>query len=138
VSFDAIRQALAANLSTLEVQGVQVSPYMLSSPTPPTVQLLPGPINYQLAMGHGLSEVTILIQAFDSYADPESAQRTLDKLMTTTGNMSIVAAAESDKQLGGAADDLEVTACSGVSLAQVGGVDVLLAEWTCLIYPSNL
>ena len=133
MSLAELRQALATNLASIET--VQVSPYILSNPTPPTLQLLAGPTNYDLAMSRGLDEVTIIIQGFDSFADPESAQRTLDKMMAATGSMSVKTAAESDKTLGGYAitNGLEVTDCSGVSLAQIGGFDVLLAEWTCLI-----
>lgn len=125
--------ALASNLSAID--GVQVSPFPLGAPSPPTIQILPGPIQYDLAMGRGLDTDTVTIQAFASTTDIEGATRQMLAFAEATGASSIKAAAEADKTLGGWADDMHVTTFSGVSLAQTrNGVDVLLAEWTAVIY----
>jgi hypothetical protein len=125
--------ALEANLKAID--GVQTSPFPLGAPSPPTIQLLPGPVTYDLAMGRGLDTDTVTIQALAPTADLEGATRQMLAFMEATGASSIKEAAESDKTLGGWADDMIVTVCSGVSLAQTrNGIDVLLAEWTTIIY----
>jgi hypothetical protein len=121
--------ALVENLRSIE--DVQVLDRAVSVPTPPTIQILPAPTRYHLAMGAGLTELALTIQAFAPF-EPQWLDM-LCEWIDTEGSTSIVAAAEQDQTLGGLASDVTVTDHSGVSLANVGGQDVLLIEFRCVV-----
>ena len=128
-----IRNGLAANLATID--GVQISAYALQSPAPPTIQILPGGIDYTITMGPaGFQHYAMTVQAFAAFGNGETGQRLLDGLMAMTGATSVNTALESDQTLGGFADQVDVVTCSGVSVATIGGMDVLLIEWTVNVY----
>jgi hypothetical protein len=131
-----IRNGLATNLATID--GVQVSAYALQSPAPPTIQILPGGIDYTVTMGlSGFQLYTMTVQAFAAFGNGGAGQLFLDGLMAMTGLTSVSTALESDQTLGGFADQVNVQTCSGVSVATIGGMDVLLIEWTVDVYAKG-
>jgi hypothetical protein len=133
VSLRAARLGLAANLRQLQrVEDVQVVEDVNPDPHPPTIQILPGPMEYHRAMGPGLTRPTLIIQAFTPF--DEAGQAFLDRICDPGDPSSLLQAAESDQTLGGAATNVTVTDHGGVSLAQIGGNDVLLVEFTCIVY----
>lgn len=128
-----IRAGIVANLRTGYPDGVQVGKYVLSSPTPPTLQIRLGPITYDLAMGRGLDEVTLIVQGL---ATPtEAGQMLLDEWAASSAGVK--AAIETDRSLGGAVNDCVVRTLADPILATVGGLDVLLAEWSVTVYPQG-
>lgn len=130
-----IRAGLAENLRS--IQGIQVSPWLLSNPTPPAIEIQPGEIDWDRAMQRGLDELTLTIRAFVAISTDIGAQHRLDELLAPSGPSSVKAAAESDRTLGGLVDDLRVTRCTGYRLfTRDGGVSVLGAEWTVQIFAS--
>lgn len=116
-----IRAGLVANLSTLKTsyQDMQISPYILSNPTLPTIWIKPTPgavTEYHQAMqsmGNPEGQVTwsLTVEAYVAAGTDASAQIWLDELLSTTGAHSVKAAIEADKTLGGATDDLIVRRC---------------------------
>lgn len=124
---------LAANLERIEE--TQVSAFPLPNPQPPTIQVLPGPSNFMVAMGRLDSNPTLIIQAFVPFA--EGWQRRLLEFCAPLGAWSVKEAAESDQTLGGAATNVTVTEHGGATLAAIGGQDVLLVEFTCSIYTEG-
>lgn len=135
MSVAAIRQGLAANLGVID--GVQVSPWILSEPTPPILQIRSGDVTYDLTMHRGWDQHTMIIQALVPFSSDIGSQMLLDSLMAPDGPTSVKEAVEADITLGGAADQAHVTECSGTQLATVGGVAMLLAEWTCMVYANG-
>ena len=80
-----IREALATSLSSLPFQ---VTPWMLSDPTPPTAHVIPGPVTYDEAMHRGHDEMTFLIQAFVALSSDLGPQQLLDTLLDGEGSSS--------------------------------------------------
>jgi hypothetical protein len=127
-----IREALAVNLDVLT--DVQVSAYMLASPTPPSAHLYPGggagEIEYDLAMGRGLDRWPFTVQVFVGAAADVGAQKRLDVFLAPSGAQSVKAAIESDKTLGGLVQDVRVVSCDGYRAYTFDGrAAVLGAEW---------
>lgn len=138
-SLAAIRAGLVTNLNVLKTtyQDMQISPYVLSNPTPPVIWIKPTQGNvteYHQAMAtianpDSQFTWTLTIQAFCGGGDI-SAQATLDELLDTKGAHSVKAAIESDKTLGGAAEDLIVRRCiSYQEYQRADGTLLLGAEW---------
>lgn len=123
-----IREGLAANLAVLD--GWQVSAYMLSQPTPPAIHVVPGLVEFDRAMGRGLDEWTLNVQAFVPLNSDRGAQERLDGLIDGSGATSVKEAVEADRTLGGAADTARVVACTGYrTVAVEGRGPVLMCEW---------
>ena len=121
--YAAIRAGLAANIAGL---GINVSSYMTSNPEPPLVEIYAGEEEPHLTMGIGHSMIPFVARALVSYASgPEDSQTLLDTLRANTGGMSLLAAIESDRTLGGAVDDLIVRTKSEDRLYPIGGVTYL-------------
>ncbi len=133
-----IRQALAGALEPLAEVGVQVSAYLLATPTPPTVQVLPRNQDYDLAFKRGLDKRTFTVQGFVPVNESDETQKLLDELMAPVGASSVKALLEVDKTLGGAIGGLQVTSDSGYSMQQhPAGFWTLLCEWTVEVWNEN-
>lgn len=133
----AVREALAANLN--RINGLDVSPLMLANPTPPAAHVYPATVDYDVSFGRGGDMQTLTIQVLAGLVLESAAQQTLDQYLAGSGPFSVKEAAESDPQLGGACDDLEVTGSSGYRELQVEGQpNRLVCEWTVVVYgPGN-
>jgi hypothetical protein len=134
----AIRQGIAANLAALNgTAGVQVSAYVLAEPTPPTVQVLPAPITYDVTMARGVDEYTLTVQALAPLAaDAVHAQHLLDELIDEPN--SIKSLIEADRTLGGVAHHLRVTDCSGYQVVSLEGRGpTLFCEWTVVVLATG-
>lgn len=129
----AIREGLANNLSL--ITGLQCDPYALASPTPPGLQVIPGEIQYDQAMGRGLDIYNLTVQAFYAFTADIDNQQALDELLDPNGAMSVKDAIESDPTLGGEVDDLHVTDCSGYQIrTRPDNTALLTAEWRVTVY----
>ncbi len=130
-----IREGLRVNLSS--IPGANVSAYVRSNPQLPQIWVLPHtdePAEYHRAMHDGGDEWPMLVQAFVGTVSDEVAQRNLDEFLASSGDRSVKAAIESDKTLGGAAEDVVVQRCSGYrEYARPDGSTALGAEWTVLV-----
>lgn len=132
----AIRQALADNLGEVALQ-MQISPYRLPNPFPPcayvipTEQLWPDGQRVDIETFH--FKVVVLVANNDDVA----AQQLLDQLLASDGEFSIKAAIESDPELGGNADDLQVLKAEigHLTKADAPTKTALGAEWTVAVYP---
>lgn len=127
----AVCEALALNLAPL-APDVQVSPYVLASPTPPCVMVDVGPEEYGRSMGaRGMTELTFIVWGLVPTAGAyEESQRRLHRWMATSGSESIKALLDSDKTLGGLGS-LKVISRSGVRrYSAEGRATYIGAEWT--------
>lgn len=132
----AIRDGLKANLDSL--QGVQVSAYMLSNPTPPCLEVFPSETLYDLTMGRGFDEWKLTVRMFVGVTTDVGAQRRLDDYLASAGSLSVKTKLESDKTLGGAAQTLRVESCSGYRVYQPEGRGPLLgAEWSVSVLATG-
>lgn len=127
-----IRAGLAANLSAID--GCQVSAYMLSNPTPPCLFVSIDPaegVRYDRAMQRGLDEYSLRVHGIVAVTSDQGAQSRLDEWLASRGPGSVKAAIESDRTLGGVADDTHVTA-GGVDYGEYAretGGSVLACVW---------
>jgi hypothetical protein len=123
----AIREGLAANLSSLP--DIQVSPYRLPSPTPPTVQVTGLDEMEPTAMHAGGYTLVFIVQAFVGIPSDQGAQRRLDDFLYPTGPSSIWAALETDRTLSGAVASSAVIRNDGTQLLTVGNTQMLGSSW---------
>ena len=138
-SLQAIREGLVRALSV--IPDVQVLPYMISDPTPPTIWVVAGPVTYDVAYARGADDLTMIVQAFVALTSDIAAQQRLDRFMLPGGPESVKAAIEAKMigettvTLGGACADLRVTGISrpqvepAISRSQTGGQPLIAAEW---------
>jgi hypothetical protein len=125
----AIREGIAANLQALNGDGVQVSAYVLANPNLPAVQVLPGEVAYDQTFARGIDLYTLKVQAIAPLTVDIEAQRQLDDMIDEPD--SIKTLLEADKTLGGAANDVHVTDCTGYQVVQLEGRGpTLFCEWT--------
>ena len=129
-----IRAGIVTSLRLVYPDGVQIGAYAVSNPTPPTLQLLAGGVEYHMAMHDGLDHYTLMLQGIVGLS--EDGQRLLDTWMDpgATGLQRVV---EADQTLGSTVANVIVRTCSPVRSAVVGGIDYLLAEWEIDVYPEG-
>lgn len=143
-----IREGLAAKLAP--IKGVQVQPYLLAAPTPPTIWVFPGgpgdnAVEYDQTMGRGGDELMFTVQAFIGSPLDIGAQKRLDELLAPTGPSSVKAMLETLEggeltvTLGGVIEDLRVTSATGYRHAELPGSSsrVLECSWFVQIYASG-
>lgn len=123
-----IREAMAAALDT--IPNVQVSAYALGNVTPPCIEVQPGPVKYDAAMGRGSDDLRFIVRAYAANNLDRSAQKHLDILIAGSGVNSVKAALERDRTLGGTCTGLRVTANAGYLRMEHKQGEFLVSEWT--------
>jgi hypothetical protein len=119
-----LREGLAANLAT--TSGVQVSPYVLASPTPPSIDVLPARISYYQAMGNAVEMYVFNVQATVTAGIDQGAQMALDEFVDSG---AVRAALESDRTLGGKASSLIVRELTEYGRSVNEGAELFIARW---------
>ena len=130
----AIREALAEALSV--IPDVQVNAYMLGSPTPPCIEVSPGPITYDQAFQRGHDLLEFNVRALVGMQTDIGAQKQLDQFIAPSGPLSVKSAIEAKDStgratLGGVVFDAWVRSNAGHRgyEMRVGSV-YLGTEWT--------
>src|SRR5262245_26856537 len=91
-SLPEIVEGMATALAALEIDGLQVNPYLNINPTPPTLDIYPAD-PFQDPEGFGqLKRMYFTIRARASTADPEAGQKVLLQLLEPSGPTSVEAA----------------------------------------------
>lgn len=135
-----IRAALAAAVGNVAMD-LQVSAYMLAKPTPPCAQVVPDEMEYHQSFGSGAIENWgLLVQVMVAANSDQGSQQLLDQLLESSGALSIKAAIEADKTLGGTVLSAVVTKTSGYRTYRLGATqaEALGAEWTVDIKASGI
>jgi hypothetical protein len=134
-----IRNGLAANLAT--ISGLRVSSWLPDNVNPPMAVIAPTTIKYDQTMGanaHGVDEYTFTVQLFVNRDNTRTAQSLLDSYCAALGSSSVKAALETDRTLSGAALDLRVTDCQGVTPTVFeDGQVYLTATWSVFIIANR-
>ena len=125
----AIRKGIAANLAAVFTDW-QVSAYLLSSPSAPCMYVIPDLVDYDMAMGQGLTKATYLVRALVSPSLEPTGQTQLDEITPPTGSRSLKAALESDKTLGGAVQFARVVSASQPKLVTGGSTELMGIDFT--------
>jgi len=130
---EAVCEGLAANLST--ILGVQVSAWMLASPTPPAIHVVPPAIEYHQAMQDGFAELTFTVQAFVALGSDIGAQKRLAQMRAPTGAGSVKAAIEADKTLAGIVKELIVLSSAEPQILTLeGGRQLLVSDFEVTVW----
>lgn len=134
MSLASVRAGLAANIKAA-IRDAQCNGYLLASPTAPGFEVEPSEVQYDLAMGRGVDEWTLIVRGFVGDASDIGAQKQLDAWLASSGAVSVKAAIESDRTLGGAASTLRVTQAAGYRKYGAPGSNItyLGAEWTVVV-----
>jgi hypothetical protein len=123
-----IRVALAAKLSASP--DLQVSAYILASPTPPYAHVFPAEVEYDRAMVRGLDELTFTVEVAVPLTSDQASQQLLDEYLAGSGDRSVKQKLEVDRTLGGVVQNLRVTGSSGyMQVVREGAGPVLAAQW---------
>jgi hypothetical protein len=134
-----IKQALAAAVESLrsDIPDLQVYPYWVSAPTPPTVDIYQGdPFTNGAGFGGG-AEMFFTVRARVTTADSDAGQQLLDQILEP--ETGITAALTADQTLGGVVDTLGIPA-DGVSGLRVYVEDaavngrLLGSEWRVQVF----
>jgi len=137
-----IREGLARQLAHLGEgeDGGQISPYALSSPTPPILYVTLGDpaVEYDVTAQRGADHWTFLIVGMAGAVDDIPSQMRLDRWLASSGRLSVKAAIETDRTLGLGSDvvnGLRVTTGSADQiLTREGGGGLLTRVWTVQLY----
>lgn len=147
--FDAITRGLAANLTAVRLPDgtpYQVSPFLLTNPKPPVLQVAAPEIDYGTTFGGDSDDLTFIVEAAIPAVPDITAQRILFALLSSSAPQSLRAAIEADKLLtsrvgddgtvastgeDAACDDLRVVKFRGSVLHTLEkGTTVRLASWS--------
>ena len=126
-----IRQGIATNLAT--ISGLRTSAFVPDNPTPPIAIVVPERVDFDTAMHRGLDTYSFKVLVIAQRASERSAQNTLDAFCDPTGATSVKAAIESDRTLGGAANDCRVTDLTDYGPLTVGETQYLAATFTVTV-----
>lgn len=130
-----VRVAIAKALET--IPGIQVSAYVLSNPTVPALQVVPGP-SERLSFRRGATERDFKVQAIVGLTSDVGSQLVLDQFLDLEGSRSVVAALTADPTFGGVCDDSDVTGDTGVEIfTRDGGPPALGSEWTVKVVAAS-
>ena len=130
-----LRSALRDNLK--QIPGVSVSRFALVNPSPPGFHLWPSEVpTYHKtfgAPGLALVDVEFTVQAFVAFGTNEGSQEMMDAFLGVD-DLSVAAALEADRTLGGLCDDLIVTASSGYGfLVTSDNRPLLTSDWAVTV-----
>ena len=131
-TLSAMRTALASNLAT--ISGLRTAATMPDQPNPPIAIVMPTSVSYDTAMGRGLDTYEFTVLVIVGRVDERTAQNLLDGYCNPSGATSIKAAIESNRTLGGQANDLRVTEMRNYSSLPVGEITYLAAEFVVTVF----
>jgi hypothetical protein len=133
-SISDIRTAMAANLAT--IPGLRVSSFVPDTPNPPIAVIEPVSIAYDTAMHRGLDNLTFTVSIMVGRQSDRTAQASLDAYCGSSGKYSVKTAIESDRTLGGNANDCRVTGLTSYGSVTIGDTIYLAAEFSVTVYSN--
>lgn len=135
-----LQQARAALKATIvayyqgQGEAIQVYDVVPGKVEGPAVVVEPASGSYHYALGSASgSEHTLAIHAMVPLGDRESAQNTLDQMISESGARSIVAAIHSDRRLGSVVAYADPQGYRDYGTRDFGGVNFLMATIDCVV-----
>jgi hypothetical protein len=132
VSVSGMRTALAANLGT--ISGIRTYANIPDNPMMPAAVVQLQSVDYNQAMGRGLTEYNYVVTVIFGRVATASAQRALDDLIGDDSDRSIKTAVESDKTLDGNAFDVRVREMTNIQSVTIGDITYLTADFAVIVY----
>jgi hypothetical protein len=127
-----IRTGLATRLAT--ITGLRTSALMPDNPNPPVAIVIPDSINFDDTFHRGMDTLNFRVFIIVGRVDERTAQNSIDGYCATSGSLSVKAAIEGDKTLGGKAYDCRVTTMSNYGSILIGEVTYLSCEFIVVVY----
>jgi len=131
-SITTMRQAIATNLSS--ISGLRTAALIPEDPKPPIAVVTFDNVNYDTSMGRGLDEYTFRVIVVVGRVNTRGAEQNLDAFMSGSGASSVKAAIESDRSLGGEANDLRVTTGTNLREVVVSEATYLATDFVVTVY----
>lgn len=115
----AVFQGLADAADTID--GLRCHAFMPDSISPPTFYVVELEIAFDATFQRGMDDFNpITCRLLTSRATDRTGQKQLEQFMKGTGPLSVKAAIEADRTLGGACDSLQVTGVRGMGQYEHG------------------
>lgn len=134
MSITQLRTAIATNLAT--IPGLRTSATIPDAPNPPIALVEPTTIQFDTVMNRGLDLYNFKVTVIVGRVSDRSSQNNLDAYCSGSGTYSVKSAIESDRTLGGKANDLRVTGLSSYGSITIADVTYLAAEFAVQVYAN--
>jgi len=131
-SIRAMRQAIASNLST--VSGLRTASLIPEDPKPPVAVVIFDRVEFDQAFGRGLDMYLFKVVVVMGRVNTRGTEETLDGYLSGSGSSALKAAIESDRTLGGEAQDLRVTSGENVRELVVADITYVAADFLLTVY----
>lgn len=126
-AFSAVRQALAATLSS--IPGLNTYAEYAEQITPPAAIILPVQGTFiTYATMDGAQDLSLRAVICVARSDSSAGQALLDPFLATSGTQSVFAALQADPTLGGAVDYANLTEVASMGPMAVGTIDYMAAH----------
>ena len=122
-----IRTGLANNLAS--ISGLRVSPTVPDAPNPPIAIVMPESISFDTSFARGVDTYQFRVMLIVGRVDERTAQNRLDGYCNPSGALSVKAAIEKDKTLGGKVFDLRVQEMRNYQATLIGDITYLTADF---------
>jgi hypothetical protein len=122
-----IRTGLANNLAN--ISGLRVSPTVPDNPNPPIAIVMPESISFDTSFARGVDTYQFRVMLIVGRVDERTAQNRLDGYCNPSGALSVKAAIEKDKTLGGKVFDLRVQEMRNYQATLIGDITYLTADF---------
>lgn len=135
-SIVSIKSGLKTRLQTI----TGVTGYTESNPGSvniPAAVIRRGPMTFDSTMARGSDELTFIVTLLVALAESKLANDLMDPYLAGSGALSVKAAVEGDKTLGGAAHTTRVTEASEDVEVTVGGTAYLGVDFTIEVIASG-
>lgn len=129
-----LRTGLATNLAT--ISGLRTSSFIPDNINPPIALVEPVSVSFDTVMARGLDEYSFKVTVVAGRASERAGQSLMDGYCSGSGSSSVKGAIESDRTLGGKANDLRVTGLSSYGSITIGDVTYLAAEFAVTVYAN--
>lgn len=129
-----LRDAIATNLST--ITGLRTSGFVPDNPNPPQAVVEPSSITFDTTFGRGLDEFDFTVNIIVGRVSDRVSQANLDAYCSSSGELSVKSAIESDRTLSGYANDCRVTGLTSYGSVSIGENTYLAAEFAVKVYAN--
>lgn len=131
-SIRTMRQAIATNLST--VDGLRTAAIIPEDPKPPVAVVIFDRVEFDTSMARGLDMYLFKVVLVLGRVNTRGTEEALDGYLSGNGSTSLKAAIESDRSLGGEAQDLRVTSGENVRELVVADITYVAADFLITVY----
>lgn len=131
-SISDLRNGIATNCGT--VNGLRTSAIIPEDPKPPVAVVTFDRVDYDTAFGRGLDTYIFRVVLVVGRVDTRGAQQALDGFLSGSGSTSLKQAIESDRSLGGKANDLRVTAGENIREVVINEGTYLASDFVVTVY----